>query len=377
MPHVLVVCEYGSLNGGERSLLSVLPHLEAHGFKVTVACPRHGDLASALNRLEIPTVEFDVLDKNMRRQSLEELHEILALRIEELSPQCVHANSLSMARLLGGMADSCPVPRVGHLRDMIRISRAAVANLNTHSLLLAVSGAAKHWYVAQGVEAHKIQVLYNGVDLQRFAPQPRTGYLLRELTLPDSALLLGAIGQIGMRKGLDVLFAAAATVVQQCDNAHLVVVGQRYSRKDEAIQFEQRLRGAAAQHPLASHVHFLGVRDDIAQLLNELDILVHAARQEPLGRVLLEAAATGRPIVATSVGGTDEIFPPESGSALLVPPDSAPALTLAIQQLITAPSHREIMGKFARERAVESFSAERAASGLAEQYRAVLPEASG
>jgi glycosyltransferase involved in cell wall biosynthesis len=318
--------------------------------------------------------DFDVLDQNKQRRPVQDLHQSLEVLLKELSPQCVHANSLSMARLLGGIAESCPVPCLGHLRDMIRISRASVAHLNALGRLLAVSSAVKQWYVVQGVDAHKIQVLYNGVDLQRFAPRPSTGYLLRELKLPDSAFLLGAIGQIGMRKGLDVLLEAAVPIVQRFGNAHLVVVGQRYSRKEEAIQFEQGLLRAAPQHPLRAHVHFLGVRDNVDQLLHEMDILVHAARQEPLGRVLLEAAAAGRPIVATRVGGTCEIFPPETGTALLVPAGDADALTFAIQQLIAAPSKREFLGKSARERAVQMFSAKKAALGLAGQYRRVLAQ---
>jgi len=72
-------------------------------------------------------------------------------------------------------------------------------------------------------------------------------------------------------------------------------------------------------------VHWLGDRDDLPQLYNEFDLLVHCAHQEPLGRVLLEAAAAGVPIVATDVGGTSEILQ-HGQSALLVPAKNAEAL---------------------------------------------------
>ena len=112
-----------------------------------------------------------------------------------------------------------------------------------------------------------------------------------------------------------------------------LVIGQRFSGKAESRQFEDRLHQAAAG-PLAGKVHFLGVRDDVPRILNELTLLVHPARQEPLSRVLLEAAAAGLAIVATDVGGTREIFPPESEVACLVPPDDVQAMSAAIGRLL-------------------------------------------
>ena len=64
----------------------------------------------------------------------------------------------------------------------------------------------------------------------------------------------------------------------------------------------------------------MGVRSDVDRMLGEATLLVHPARQEPLGRVLLEAAAAGIAVVTTTVGGTREIFPPDRNAAILVPP---------------------------------------------------------
>ena len=109
-----------------------------------------------------------------------------------------------------------------------------------------------------------------------------------------------------------------------------MIVGQRYSQKQEALEYERQVHAAADSGPLRGRVHFLGVRNDVDRLLNEFTLLAHPARQEPLGRVLLEAAAAGVPVVATDVGGTREIFPAETASACLVPPDDPAALAAAI-----------------------------------------------
>ena len=264
------------------------------------------------------------------------------------------------------------MPSVGHLRDIVNVTAAAIADLNRHTRLLAVSRATRDWYVAAGLSETKTHVLYNGVDLARFAPRPPSGYLHRELGLPAEACFVGAIGQVGMRKGLHLLLAAASIVVRAVGNAHFVIVGQRYSQKQESLDYERQLQAAAAAEPLRGRVHFLGVREDVDRLLNEFTVLAHAARQEPLGRVLLEAAAAGTPTVATDVGGTSEIFPPGTGSALLVPPDDVESLAAAIVRLLADAELRAAVGRAARRRAEQAFDARRAAEALAAHYRELL-----
>lgn len=146
-----------------------------------------------------------------------------------------------------------------------------------------------------------------------------------------------------------------------------LVIGQRFSGKEESRQFEDRLHQAAAG-PLAGRVHFLGVRDDVDRILNELTLLVHPARQEPLSRVLLEAAAAGLAVVATDVGGTREIFPSEGEAACLVPPDDAQAMSAAIGGLLGDPALRRRLAENARKRAEEAFGVHRAVDGLVKHY---------
>jgi len=218
-------------------------------------------------------------------------------------------------------------------------------------------------------------VLYNGVDLREFRPRPPTGYLHRQLGLSSDALLVGAIGQIGLRKGQDVLLRAAEMLPLALPEVHYLIVGQRSSNKAESRQFEASLH-AAAKGALAGRVHFLGVRDDVDRLLNELTLLVHPARQEPLGRVLLEAAASGVAVVATDVGGTPEIFP-SGATARLVPPDDPTALAAAMRELLLDNSLRQQLGHAARQRAEAAFSADRAAAEIAAHYGSLCASETG
>lgn len=372
MPNVLVLCEYGSLNGGERSLLAVVDGLRAAGYALQVAAPAGGPLASVLSKHGIPVVPLDLHDAQGRRHDLSLCRRQIRAAIDAVRPDLVYANSLSMSRLSGPVAATSNLPSIGHLRDIAHVTVAVIRDLNRHTRLLAVSRATRDWYVAAGLSEAKTYVLYNGVDLERFRPRSPGGYLQRELGLPPEARLIGAIGQIGMRKGLHVLLRAASRAVRACGHAHFVIVGQRYSQKQEALDYERQLRAAAAAEPLQGRVHFLGVREDVHRLLNELTVLVHAARQEPLGRVLLEAAAAGTPVVATNVGGTSEIFPPGTGSALLVPPDDVASLAAAILRLLEDAELRAAIGRAARQRAEQAFDARQAAAALTAHYRELI-----
>ena len=372
MRHVLVLCEYGSLNGGERSLLAVIGGVQAAGYQMHIAAPSAGPLAAELTDRGIRVTELDLHDGQGRRFDLSVCRDQIRAAIKNVRPDLVHANSLSMSRLSGPVAAEFGLPSLGHLRDMINVPAAVIADLNRHTRIVAVSQATRDWYVAAGLAEAKIHVLYNGVDLSRFQPRPASGYLHRGLGLPPETRLVASIGQIGMRKGLLTLMEAAPEVVRAVENVHFVIVGQRYSQKQEAFDYERQVRAAAEAEPLGGHVHILGLRDDVDRLLNEFTLLAHAARQEPLGRVLLEAAAAGLPVVATDVGGTREIFPAEAQAAWLVPPDDPGAMATAILRLLKDADLRAAIGQSARRRAELAFDAQRAAAALGRHYRELI-----
>ncbi len=373
---VLLLCEYPTVNGGEQSMLSTFDAVGQAGFSITVACPSSGPLADCLREREIPTLPFETHDPHGRRLGQEERREGLKNLLSEHRPGLLHANSLSTGRLSGPVVRELAIPSLAHLRDIIGLSRRAVDDLNHHQRLLAVSQATRDFHVGQGVDPQRITVLHNGVDLDRFRPNNAPTSLREQLGLPPSARLVVTIGQIGLRKGHDVLVDAAVRLAGRLLNVHWLVVGERFSQKAESQRFEDDLREAAAG-PLAGHMHLLGWRDDVDQVLRAADLLVHPARQEPLGRVLLEAAASGLPVVATDVGGTREIFPKDGEGAILVPPDDAATLAETTLRVLTDDTLRQAMQRSARRRAEEAFNVRRAAAELVEHYRELLGLSTG
>lgn len=364
--------EYPTLHGGERSLLAARPHLSAAGVELTALAPAEGALAERLAQEGVAVANFCQHDAAGERLSQGQLRERLARMLRELGPDLLHANSLAMGRLSGPVAAELRLPSVAHLRDIIKLSRAAVDDLNRHPRLLAVSQATREFHVQQGLDGAKVEVLYNGVDLEEFRPRPATGWLHARLKIPPGALLIGAIGQLVLRKGHDVLARAAARLARRLPEVHWLIVGSRYSQKAEAVEYEKSLHETFAAAGLADRVHFLGTVDGVADLLPELALLVHPSRQEPLGRVLLEAAACGVACIATDVGGTREIFPPESGAARLGPVDDDEALAAVIAELIADPQERTRLGCAARKRAESAFDIRESAAGLFRQYQEIM-----
>jgi len=367
---ILLLFEYPTLCGGEQSMLCLLPSLQAAGCRLRAAAPREGLLASALIQQGVEVLPIALHESSGVRRPLDVCRAELAQLLACTRPELLHANSLSMARLAGPVAAEIGLPSVGHIRDIVKLSRRAIDDVNCHTSLLAVSKAVRDFHVAQGVEARRLSVLYNGVDLEVFRPCAATGYLQRELNLPAEARLLAAIGQLGPRKGLDQLLLSMRQVVERWPEAHLLLIGQRLSTKDEGVEYERALHHMADEAPLAGHVHFLGWRTDIAKLLPELTLLVHAARQEPLGRVLLEAAACGCAIVATDVGGTREIFEDSMAGAILVRPNDPQAMADAI---LRAPDPSVSKLNYCNAlRLAERFAAASAGRDLASHWESTL-----
>jgi glycosyltransferase involved in cell wall biosynthesis len=372
MPRLLILCEYPTLLGGERSMLATLPAVAGAGFDVHVAAPPAGPLADALRKQGVSLTPWSAHGDGDERLQLEPSRAQLARLFRQTRPDLVHANSLSTARISGPVASQAGLRSVGHLRDIVKLSRQAIDDLNQHRRLIAVSRSTRDFHVAQGIDATRCVIAHNGVDLNAFGPRTPTGYLHREFGLPTSARLVATIGQLGLRKGTDAALAAALQAAGELPDVHWLIVGERTSGKDESREFEALLQLIAAEAPLAGRVHFLGSRSDVPQLMNECVLLVHAARQEPLGRVLLEAAASGLTVVATDVGGTREIFPTDADGAVLVPPDNRLAIAEVVTKLLRDEPRRQSLGQAARRRAEAAFDIQFAARKLVSHYQKLL-----
>ena len=370
---IAIVFEFSTLNGGERSMLAVLDWIKTNdpSLEFVAIGPGIGRLADALRERQIPLHDWSLNDPSGVRRPAEEIENSICQLIKSIKPDLVHANSLAMGRLLGRVSSRLDMPTTGHLRDIIKLSVSAIADLNRNQKLVAVSEATRKFHVGQGLDERRLVVVRNGIDLDQFQPRSPTGWLHEELGLNSKNHLLACIGQIGLRKGQDVLASAAADIVKHVPNAHFLLIGERTSQKAESIEFEQTIRRRFNEAGLADHLHLLGNREDVAEILGEIDLLVHPANQEPFGRVLLEASAAGVPIVATNVGGTSEIVL-DGVTGRLIPPKDPVALSDATIKSLTNKTESQHFRLAARERAIHEFSINIAAQKLSAFWNAAL-----
>jgi glycosyltransferase involved in cell wall biosynthesis len=209
-----------------------------------------------------------------------------------------------------------------------------------------------------GVPARKIRLVRNAVPFDRFAGTAR-GRLHQQLTAGRNLRVVLTVARLDLHKGHRYLLEAVARV----PDALFVLAGD--GREHEALKRQ------ASDLGVADRVVFLGYRDDIPELLANCDVFVLPSLVEGLPLAVLEAMASGRPIVATAIGGTAEaVIDGETG--LLVEPRDAGALARAIQAVMKDEVLAGRLGAAGRARAAKCFGVEPMIRGVAQVYEELL-----
>lgn len=203
--------------------------------------------------------------------------------------------------------------------------------------------------------ASKITLLGNGVDLNRFRPDPtgeRRRLLRDELGVGDTTVVVGAVGRLVAEKGYQELFAAWERLALEPDDAVLVVVGPDDPDKADALP------RSVVDTAKRAGVRFLGMRDDVDDLYHGLDVYVLASHREGFPRSAMEAAAVGLPIVATDIRGCRQVVT-DGVNGRLVPARDEVALAAALGELVGDAGRRSTMGAASLERARREFDQQR------------------
>jgi len=215
------------------------------------------------------------------------------------------------------------------------------------------------------VPAAKSSTVMNGIPVHRFERSSDTRAQVRdELGIAQDALVVGTVGRLVELKNQRLLLEAAALLRPSWPGLVVVLAGDGPLRDD--------LVSLARQLGMQDSVVFTGPRQDVPRLLNAFDVFALPSRTEGLSIALLEACAAGLPLVATRVGGNDEIVQ-EHQTGLLIPSDDVSALRAALSQLLEDPAQRLRMGENARRWVVEHGSIE----VMRENYAALYTSASG
>jgi glycosyltransferase involved in cell wall biosynthesis len=236
--------------------------------------------------------------------------------------------------------------------SIIEVKRVGVAPMVTDMLVKKV-----------GIPRNKTVTINNAIDLSSFDYNQNCSDLRKTFGIPDSHKIVGVVGRLEPQKGHIFFIQAAHEILSQCSNISFLIVGDGI--------LKQKLVGMTKEFNQERKIYFTGIRKDIPQLLSIIDIYVMPSLWEGLPLALLEAMAMKKPIVATRVGGIQDVV--EDGKdALLVPPGDSNALAEKVIFLLKRPELCLTLGTNAREKVEKKYNAELMVKEYEETYGDIL-----
>ena len=375
-PRLMMVTTCLSLTGGaETQVVNMAAGLSRRGWDVEIVtmlplCPPLPDFRGAQVRVTSLEMERGVRGLAGFLRFLSE--------VRDRRPDVVHSH-MTHASLLTRMARPfCPMPVLictlhGHKMYSVKAEGAALRELahrltdGLADITTAVSEAAGERYArVKAVSRKRLMVIPNGIPEEAYTPNQVVRLReRRNLNLRDEFAWL-AVGRLEKVKDYATMLRAFP-VALEADVAQVLVIAGAGSQRPH-------LDALAEELGITPYVRFLGVRTDIPQLMQAADGLVLSSVFEGMPLVMLEAGASGLPMVATRVGGNAEILPREQ-RMLLVPPRRPRELGLAMQRLAClSDAGRRAMGEAAREFVLSRFGMDAILDQWEELYTRLLEQ---
>ncbi|MDM8520985.1 glycosyltransferase family 4 protein [Anaerolineales bacterium HSG6] len=382
--NILYISHSADLYGSEQSLLLLLKNLNQKEFTSFVILPKEGPLREIIE----PYAKVEVIPSlkpwlTLHKGLLCFIYNIATIPfilwstlkivnfIKTHDIDLVHTNSL--VTISGALAAKISnVPHVWHARELLSSSSLypmnPVLGLKTvigiiqrlSDIIIANSNATKNCFP----NSSNIQVVYNPVDNRFITTSPTKTKLYHELELPSNSLLVGQISQIIPIKGCDIFITAASIVKQHISNVTFISIGGTPTLRQT---YKQQLKQMIYDYNLQESFRFLGLRQDIPDILSALDLLVLPSRSESFGRVLVEASAVGIPIIGTNSGGIPEIID-HSVTGFVVPPNRPEILAQAMITLLQNKAVATKMGQKGKERVKSYFTIDKYTNDIENIY---------
>jgi len=351
--------------GQERRVLAECVGMHDRGHEVWIATPPDGELAHRAAEAGI-----DVIPVSFRRRSLSASALRVVCLVRRIRPDVLNTH---------GSADSWAVALAGRFgprpRALIRSRHlsAAVASGPLHRFLygqadyvITTGESIRRDLAASGlVPLERSVSIPTGVDPARFTPNAacRT-QARRKLGLDSMGPVIGVVAYLRPDKGHRVLLQAMPEILRSQPSCVLLVVGDGAERS--------ALEAMTLEHGLQSRVSFLGLREDVPDVLSTLDVFcLPSVRNEGVPQSVLQASAMGIPVVGTAIGGIPEaVIAGKTG--IVVPPGDARSLAEALIALLADPASRERMGHAGRRHVTDFFSLDAMLDRTENAYAAAL-----
>jgi glycosyltransferase involved in cell wall biosynthesis len=333
---ILLVVDDASVGGGQQHVLALAERLSGRGFKVSVVCEARGYLVDELGHARIPHHAVHLSD-SLSLRGLADLAKV----IRASGTQLIHTHGGTAgfygrlaARWVGDVRTVHTYHGIHYLHDRSLRKRYVHRAIDRFLLrwtdeVICVARSDKELALREKLALpDHVSVVYNGIDLARFEPSQRG-------ERRDGPFVVGTVGRLHEQKGHIYLLRAAALLQRSHPQIRVRVIGDGPLR--ESLEAQSRALG------VDGIVEFLGARSDVPAQLRQFDLFILPSLWEGLPYALLEAMATGLPVVATDVDGVREMIA-DGVEGIVVPSRNAQALAAAVIELVENGARRADLG---------------------------------
>jgi glycosyltransferase involved in cell wall biosynthesis len=372
-PKVLHLIDSAGMYGAEKVVVTLLAELKDTDFSGVLGCIRERED-------EIPQIAIEATKQNIP------VHYFTMKRGFNLSgirsiANFIHDNKITVIHSHGykpniflALFFSKQVKTVAtvhgwsketaHLKTMIYKYLDSLA-LKRMNCIIAVSKAIAKELMQRGLQANKIEIIYNGINVNNSHDIYHEDFsqLRKKYEISPNTFVIGTLGRLAAVKGHTYLIQAMPAIVQEIPNCKLLIAGDGPLKAD--LHHQIKLLN------LENHAKLIGYIKDIAGLFSITDLFVLPSLSEGLPITLLEAMACGKPVVASAAGGIPEVITNEC-TGVLIPPADANGLAQAITLLHKDKDRMKKLSANSRELVENNFSAKSMASHYAMMYSQLI-----
>lgn len=392
---ILVVMHGAGKGGVEQAIITLCRCLDRERFEPIVVFPSEGYAKDELQKMGIKVLVSPMecfippgylsskcMEKYYYNRFLfllnERVRNIVDI-IRENDIDMVHSSTLTVAE--GALAARISgVPHIWHIHGKYSTNHAFLPIKSVYSFLegfstriVAVSNSVKEFISRYIPQQDKIDVVFNGIDLEMLDSKKNSSYpaLYRDYPALKGKKIVALIGSVYKVKGIDVYVDAAINILKKRGDIAFLVIGP-INDHDLFNSVKNRIDSSS----LSESIIFTGFREDVLSLLNDTDLVVCASITEGLPYAVLESMASSKPVVSTRCGGPEEVVL-DGETGYLVNKGDPDALAGAVMSIIDDRKKMLAMGRKAREHAAGNYNAEKYARGFEAIYAEVAKASSG